>query len=354
MVSNIELGSEFNISLNDLNIVEDNLFAYFKDYDVQWYDYGRSAIRNIPIKKNKKILMPEFICESVTNCFDSSMIEFYKIDDHFNIDIDDLMCKLNDTVGCIYIAHYFGYLQKAETSDVIKENAKRYEIIIIEDATQSLFSKHELIGDYAIASIRKWLPTPMGAVLYTRRGGDLPICGNNINVNNEKAYGMILKDMFLKTGYDTNTKYREIFISTEQKIDEEHQIRCLSDFSKFLISCENVSNLCIKRKRNVERLEQGLKCLGIQAIRKFEINEVPFVYPLRVIKGRDEFRKYLTNNRIYCAVHWPFDGVMPQMRKNGLYNAQTIISLPVDQRYGNEEIDYMLDKISKYGGELLR
>lgn len=171
MVNKIELGSEFNISLNNLQIVDDNLFTYLNGYNVQWYDYGRSAIRHIPVPAGKKILLPEFICESVIDCFNKDLISFYGVDDEFYINIDSLLDKIDDSVGCIYIAHYFGFLQKTGDLEMIKKIAANHGIIIIEDTTQSLFSSHQLCGDYAISSIRKWMAVSMGGVLYTTSGG---------------------------------------------------------------------------------------------------------------------------------------------------------------------------------------
>lgn len=162
---------------------------------------------------------------------------------------------------------------------------------------------------------------------------------------------MILKDMFLKDGYDTNLKYREIFLQSEDNINHLTGICGISDFAKFLIRCESIGNLINKRKSNMLKLSNGLREIGINGIREFGSMECPLAYPLR-IKNRDAFRRYLMDNRIYCAVHWPFDGFKPKERLNGIHNAKTLISLPIDQRYGDKEIDYLLYTINKYGGDL--
>lgn len=352
MENKIELGSEFNLSLNELHIVEDNLYSYMSNYSVQWYDYGRSALRHIPIPKGKNILLPEFICESVSSCFEKSRIRFYDIDENFNIDLIDLVSKLDKHTGCIYVVHYFGCVQSNLTLKKIKEIANEYEIIVIEDTTQSLFSTHEFFGDYILASVRKWMQIPMGGILYTNYGRHLPSQdGCMTNNDNARVYGMILKDMFLMGDYDTNVKYREIFVNAEKRVDCGNDVCKMSDLSRFLIACVDVNRLVQKRKHNTNRLFNGLKKMGIEGICEFDKCECPFAYPLRV-RERDVFKKYLMDNRIYCAVHWPFDGIMPEKRIQAIENANSLISLPIDQRYGDKEIDYMIDVISKYGGEL--
>lgn len=162
---------------------------------------------------------------------------------------------------------------------------------------------------------------------------------------------MILKDMFLNMNYDTNEKYREIFAETEEKIDEQSDVYLMSDFSRYLIGCVDINQLIEKRRKNSQRLLMGLEEIGVSSARGFKRNECPLVVPVRV-RNRDEFRKYLIDNRIYCAVHWPFDGFKAHERKHAVDNAESLISLPVDQRYGDEEIDYMIDVIRRYGGGL--
>lgn len=162
MENRIELGSEFNLSLNSLNTVDNNLFQYLSKYSVQWYDYGRSAIRHIPIPSDKIILLPEFICESVIECFDKSRITFYKTDGNLNTDLEDLLKKITPDAGAVYVVHYFGYLQNDNVMRQIKDITGRFGITLIEDTAQSLFSEHELLGDYGVSSARKWMGVPGG------------------------------------------------------------------------------------------------------------------------------------------------------------------------------------------------
>ena len=51
----IELGSEFDLSPNDFKIKTNNLWGYMKEYEVQWYDSGRSEIKEIAYSKEKKV-----------------------------------------------------------------------------------------------------------------------------------------------------------------------------------------------------------------------------------------------------------------------------------------------------------
>lgn len=90
----------------------------------------------------------------------------------------------------------------------------------------------------------------------------------------------------------------------------------------------------------------------MESIKEFNNSECPFVYPIHV-NNKDELRRYLIDHRIYCAVHWPFDGIGLKMRQQAVLNAQTLISLPIDHRYGLKEFSYMMEVLSQFGGDLL-
>lgn len=348
----MELGSEYNLKLNQLNIKNDNLFKYLEDYNYELFDSGRSALKAIPYDAEGFILMPEFICESVINCFSHEKIRFYKITEDMQIDFEDLKKKLTPDIKTIFVMHYFGTVQDSGVLKKIRDIADENSILIIEDTTQSLFSSRLTIGDYAVASIRKWMPLPNGGILYSQNKNVSSLTeGLTKNCDNDRSYGMILKDLFLDDILDCNSEYRGIFSSCEQKLDDSQIPHLISDFSSFIIECMDVEDIIMKRKRNYSFLKEKLKTLGMVPVCEIFESQCPFVFPLRVL-NRDAFRKYLQENKVYCAVHWPFDNICPDERRMGKRNSETLISLPIDQRYGIHEMEYLFDVISKYGGTL--
>lgn len=351
-----ELGSDFYLDLDRMTKKEKNVLKTLEREDMIWTDSGRSAIKIIQKTLNcKKVLLPEYICESVIKCFDMSLIEFYHIDDKFQIDLDDLEAKMVESVDLVYICHYYGYLQDKKTLSKIKENAKKFDIIILEDITQSLFSIQEEIGDYLIASVRKWVPIANGGVLYTNENPKFSVEINSClstSSDNDRVNGMILKKLYLDNRYDTNYMYRKIFQESEERIDHSQEIKVISDFSKFVLKCTDIDEIISRRKRNAEHLKKGLDEIGLVSFRNFNSEECPFAMPIRV-KNRDDFRKYLISKRIYCAVHWPFFDIKKEQRRQAKDNAKELLSLPIDQRYTEEDMDYLLSVIKEYGGELI-
>lgn len=362
----MELGSEYSLNLSALSKTSDNLFSYLSDIKHSfYYDSGRSALRMLVslLNKDYKVFLPEYICESVINCFDRPYVHFYRINNDFSIDTDDLKNKLetfaliapynpNPFHTVIFLMHYFGAVQSQESLSQIKELAEKYNCLIIEDTTHSIFSSKMTIGDYAVCSIRKWFPISKGGVLYSNTAPiGLPTYSPEPNADNEKVTGLILKDLYIKNKLDCNELYRKIFKDYELKIDNQQKIYSISDLDRYIVECINISNIIQRRQRNYLYMKSVINEHGIIPIVIIKDTECPFSFPIR-ISDRDDFRQYLIQNNIYCAIHWPADNICPNERPQANANSQELISLPIDQRYGQNELNYMIDVITKYGGKL--
>lgn len=350
----VELGSEFDLSLDSLSRVENNLFSYLSVFGehVELFDSGRSAIRFLASSLKGKILLPEYICESVISCFDIHNVTFYKVHKDFSIDLEDLEKKISPCTVAIFLMHYFGAVQNDQILSELKAIAEERGLVIIEDTTQSLFSKKNTIGDYMVSSIRKWMPIPKGGVLYYSKDRlGLERKGFIVSKDNERIAGMVLKNLFLKDELDCNAEYRKIFSCCEDRLDEQQEIFLISDLSRFIISCIDIGSLVEKRRTNYRLLKDYLGSIGVEPAVKLSGNECPFVLPIR-IPDRDKFRNYLMDNRVYCAVHWPSDGIREEERSQFVENYSTLISLPIDQRYDEEHLQYLISIIDNYRGNL--
>ena len=328
MIKNkLELGSEYDLNINSLKVKKNNIYEYLKNYNCYFFNSARNAIKAIPIRKGK-VLLPEYICDSVIKCFDLEDIIFYKINKDFEIDVDDILNKI-DSVKTVFIMHYFGKLQNKKTLKTIKKVSEEKDITIIEDTTHSLLSSKSEIGDYMITSIRKWLPIPNGGILYTKKSIK-NYRKYKQNTNDEKVYPLILKHLYLNNKLDKKI-YRDMFIKCEEEIDNNLQILKMSDLCKYMLGCFDLKEIKKIRVDNFQYLKSKLKYNPIIDIEK---DECPFVYEIR-IDNRDKFRKYLIQNNVYCAIHWP------NCSKDEL-------SIPIDNRYQKLELDYLIDIINKY------
>lgn len=326
----MEIGSEFDLNLGDLQIKNNNVFKYLKEYNSCFFDTGRSAIKSIKIPKGK-VLLPNYICESVIECFDKKSIVFYRIDENFNIDVNDLITKLK-SVKMLFIMHYFGCVQDRKTLRKIKNICDEKHILVIEDTTHSILSNKSTIGDYMVCSLRKWFPITRGGVVYSKKELKLK-SGFNKDTDNSKLYPMVLKNMYLNGLIDSKDLFLDLYKRCENSIDTKKEVLYMSDVSKYILSCFDIKEIKQKRIDNYLYLYRNLKINPINVIKN---GECPFVYLIRSEK-RNELRKYLIENNIYCAVHWP------NCSSNEL-------SITIDNRYSIKEMKYVIKIINKFVG----
>ncbi len=349
----IELGSEFYLDLSQLEDTGDTVFSYLKDHAAIYTDSGRSAIRLLsPLLHGQKILVPEYLCASVTEALPKDChIIFYPINRHLEIEIEKLEELIQKhQIQWLYLMHYFGVLQPKEILDRIALWKEKYHLIVIEDTTHSLFTEKQTVGDYCVGSLRKWFPIPDGGVLYCKKDQRLPQPPAEKKPASQKVEAMVLKKLFLTEGFECNAKYREIFAREEASFDQQTEIFGISDVSRFLLSHFSVGKLCSQRRKNAAQLMDGLKNLALNGVfNGGSLSGVLLAFPVYA-RQRDGLRGFLMDQRIYCAVHWPIGEDI--IYQDTIWIGRHILSLPIDQRYGEEEIAYLLDCVKCAGEEM--
>lgn len=157
---------------------------------------------------------------------------------------------------------------------------------------------------------------------------------------------MILKKYYIQYGVDCNSIYREIFAKSEQRLDMQTEVYQMSDISKNILECISITQLQAKRKKNYGQLKGKLKNIPVKDVLSTD-NFVPLVYPVYV-ENRNQFRQYLMENKIYCAVHWPLTGTELENDTDAVKIYENIISLPIDQRYEGMHMEYLAQVIKAY------
>ena len=78
----------------------------------------------------------------------------------------------------------------------------------------------------------------------------------------------------------------------------------------------------------------------------FDDNCVPFVYPLVVEKS--DMVDLLSKEKIYTGRWWNYLLKETDSTSFEYYLSSYMIPIPIDQRYGKNEIEYVYNIISKY------
>lgn len=217
------------------------------------------------------------------------------------------------------------------------------EFIIVEDNTQALFTRNKEkigIGDYIIASIRKWVPAPDGAVLYSQtKLNDVKLEDGYNEYMTKYILAQIMKNEYLKNNSLDKEKYLNLVKDSMHSLFSDYTIRNISQISYNLISNQDIELLCKQRRENYKYLYENLcKIKEIKIPFELDNESVPFGFVI-ILDKRNEFYQYCIKENIYCNIHW-------RDAKNLLSNK--IITIPCDQRYKCEDMEYIVKMIKKY------
>ena len=163
----MELGGEFYLDLNTLSKKKYSVEACLSGEHPLYFDSGRSALRFAARSlRSGMILLPEYICDSVITAFSGHALRFYRLTPSLEIDMDDLLSKLNGEISAVFLMHYFGAVQPRAILEQLESARLQYGFFIVEDTTHSVFSARCTIGDLCVCSLRKWFALPGGGALY--------------------------------------------------------------------------------------------------------------------------------------------------------------------------------------------
>ena len=233
----MELGGEFYLDLNTLSKKKYSVEACLSGEHPLYFDSGRSALRFAARSlRSGTILLPEYICDSVITAFSGHTLRFYRLTPSLEIDMDDLLSKLNGEVSAVFLMHYFGAVQPRAILKHLEAARLRYGFSIVEDTTHSVFSARRTIGDLCVCSLRKWFALPGGGALYgpaLAEREDFSLLPRK--TDERRACGMVCKSLFLDGTLDCNAEYLNIFHETEDALDAQTELYQISDFSRFLL-----------------------------------------------------------------------------------------------------------------------
>lgn len=346
-----EIGSEFEWCNN--GIKNSGGLSVFSNLgkDIAMTFSGRTAFETVilDIKKIKKVAFPSYCCKSMIEPFIKYgiEIEFYQVDwnGHF-------ISNINENMDCdaIVICNYFGFHvdYPIEILNVLRQRG----CIIIEDVTHSMLSlkQKNYDSDYFVASLRKWGALTCGGIC-AKENGPLnyrPFTKPEKEFTLQKINAMKLKENYLfelgHSSINTKEEYLNMFKQCNEWLENNYSDLTIDDISRTLIQNWNVSQMRKKRIENAKILYEGLKNIhGISFLFPKEKMDCPLFVPIVIDESeRNEIRKSLKNNNIYCPIHWP----VPDKNSNStLYDKE--MSLICDQRYTSYDMYRIIDVIKK-------
>lgn len=347
-----KIGGEFGISPNLFQLPPiDNKIIFNKDCYI-YFDTGRSAlyVALLEIIKRgglREAWVPRYCCESV-------LLPFKALGFHLNYYsmgadlITPSGLPLHLSGDTFLFIHYFGKKNTVIT-DWLNAIRNLCSFFVIEDCAQASLSNNVgNFGNFSINSFRKFLPQPDGALLCS----DFPIEFEPEGANEVFISGKLVAKILRESGAEAEF-FLDLLVKTEDLINEEITPRSISWLSKFLFERTDIKKISSIRRANWYYLFNGLRDRGLsekQMVPIFdslEQGEVPIGLPVRIMSDdRDSLRNFLLSFNIFCPIHWQLTEKMAMDKGEADINlSRSILTLPIDQRLGQQELDYMVSKL---------
>lgn len=286
---------------------------------------GRNCLEYIlRVRGYKKVFVPYYTCEAVMEPINKLGIpyEFYHIDVHF--EIRDRF-SLKEGEALLY-TNYFGLKQR-----YVEQLAETIGSRLIVDNTQAFYAK-PIPGIDTFYTCRKFFGVPDGAYLY---------CDKELDEEIEQDYSYDrVAHLVKRIDISAEDGFKD-FRRVDDGLDNQ-PVRKMSKLTQRMVQSIDYEAAAQRRRANFLILH---KVLGKENNLELQLEDdaVPMVYPYLVpIKG---LREKLIENKIFVARYWP--NVLDWTTNDDIEYllAFQMQPLPIDQRYGEKEMKYIINKI---------
>lgn len=287
---------------------------------------GRNALELIlrSISHVTQVYIPYYTCDVVLEPFEKLSIPytFYHLNQRLEL-TDDI--SLGDGEYLLY-TNYFGIMDS-----YVHELSIRYGDRLIVDNAQALYAAPTAKCLY---SPRKFVGAPDGGIAYTDSSVSLSIY--DVDSSSDRCSHLLVRhDRGASAGY---AEFRA------NSIKLKHQpIRQLSPLTRTLLTSIDFADVKRRRIENFQALHSCLCGSNKLSIPPLDSFACPMVYPY--YSGDAILKQRLIARKIYVATYWPnvLEWCSPSDTEYQL--ASGIIAIPIDQRYGSEEMNYIISHI---------
>ena len=278
---------------------------------------GRNALAYIIKAKNiKKLWMPKFMCDSCDKTLSDNQVDVR----YYSIGLD-FKPSIEQWDGWLYVVNFYGQL----SNDYLTSLGDR----IIVDNAQAYFQE-PLPGVDTLYTCRKFFGVADGAILYTDK-----------LIEVEEQDESFERMHFLLGRYERSaSEFYAEYVENNHFFKNE-PIKRMSRLTENLLHGIDYEMVKNRRAQNFYYLYEMF-----QSMNKLNLS-VPdgaFMYPLYIENGA-EVRRQLQAKKVFIPILWP--AVFNLCEENELeYDmAKNILPIPVDQRYGIEDMKYIAREI---------
>lgn len=287
-------------------------------------DCGRNCLAYlIKVKKIKKLAIPYFMCDSDFNLCTQYGVElqFYQVGLDLRISEELFL----DDETWLYVVNYFGQIG----ADEILTLKQKYDRLIVDNA-QAYFEE-PVAGVDTLYTCRKFFGVPDGGILFTDAKLDEGIMQSESYENMVHLLGRYERcgSDFYKESVENNKRFAGSPLRTMSKLTEN--------------LLRSIDYTFVKDRRTENYLYLNERLGSVNELRLKPI-EGAFAYPLLIADGA-ALKKHLIQHKIFVPTLWP-NVLQANSADSVAYRlANDILSIPCDQRYGIEDMQYICDLI---------
>ena len=291
-------------------------------------DLGRHALELIlRIRSHHRLFAPRYTCEVLAPAIQAAGVElvFYDLDER----LDPLLPARRPAPGdALLYTNYFGLKQAT-----VHALAATVPHLIVDNA-QDFYGPVPKGAD-GFVSCRKFFGVPDGAYLHCEAARDEVLA--SADATGRWAHLLVAAEQGTEAGFS-------LYQEHERRLADA-PVRGMSHLTAQVMNGIDHAQVMAARRRNRDRLHAALHNLNRLPINPAAAG-VPMVYPFLPDDG-PALRGQLQAARIYTARYWP--GLLaPLAPSDGGYRlTDDVIFLPVDQRYGAEHMDRILDVVTE-------
>lgn len=273
-----------------------------------------------------KVHMPKYTCDVMLEPLDRLGIDyaFYSIDDELKI---ASLPEISESEAIVY-TNYFGVMN-AYCRTLSERNGNR----LILDFSQA-FYEEPLSDSHVFYSPRKFFGLPDGGILFSKGAPideALPT-----DVSYDRCMHLLKRiDQGAEAGY-------EDFKNDDAQLSEV-PLSYMSSLTRRLLGSIDMSQAREQRNTNFHYLHERLAAKNILQLDAAQVDG-PLCYPFQT--NNLDLRKRLIDNKIFVATYWPNvrEWCTPDETEYSL--TETILPLPIDQRYNVAAMDRMLEVLN--------
>lgn len=283
----------------------------------------------IELRSIERIWVPDFMCGSVPALFRRDGVEVltYRIGADALPDYGSLEVAGGEWM---LLADYYGQLRGEDVAMALEAS----DGCLIVDETQGFF-RSPWKGADVVYTCRKWFGVADGAYLATSDGSKLPRELPRDESHERMGFVLGRFERPAPEFFTEASRNNEVFACEPAKQ--------MSALTENILGAIDYPEAKRRRDDNWSVLDTALSGVNRLAPRK---PDGAFMYPL-MLEGAQEVRRALVAERVYVPCLWPDVSGAPGESARCL--AEGILPLPVDQRYGSEDMKRILEVLERSG-----